>query len=877
MRNIFWLDEIGIADVDQVGAKALGLAEARRAGLLVPDGFCLTVAVYRAFVVDNHLDAAVDALQSTPADDVEAEALRLQSRIRASHIGGQIRAAIIDSYRKLDKGVSGQALAVAVRSSATLEDLPGASFAGQQSTLLNVRTEEALLRAVLECWASLWSPRAVAYRRRQCGALIADMAVLVQVMVGAESAGVAFSRDPVTGEDRVVIEAAFGLGEAVVSGEGEIDRYLLSRDTCLETEPPVVAHKPQQRVMTGQAGLQTIAVPRDKQDRRVLTPEQSQGVAQAALTLERHFGCPQDIEWAFAGGRLHILQSRPVTTAPCGFFTDVLPGDDHIWTAGFLNERFPLPVSPLGWSVVSEVLERLAFRDPLRYLGLRGTERLRITRLYRAHPYVNLFVFQTLYKVFPDALLPEDAYRYFPDGRTELRYAVEYPHSILDPRFLFSMAWHFLRQPAVWSPWHNYRTWAGFTRRHDERMRGLEAELAALQGPSAALQDIWRVARQAQELTAELLSLHRWSLTCADLTYSLMRRLVRAWVRQEGATELCTRLVIGLPNRSMEVDSAVRTLARLEDASQYAPALRAFLERYGHRSFSLDIHQPTFADEPSQVTALVQSLRGQRQRTPADHAAAREQARQMVRQALGRGPLAWLRRAVFEHVLFLTQRYMPLREDQRFYWQKTLALQRWIFCLLGRRMDQAGVLRQDEDVFFLTQSEVKAWVNGASGAEQYATLAAARQTEFARLRREFDVAPERAYPPFLRGNEPLAGQAYEGETSFQGRAVSPGLATGRVVILRSPSEFNRVRAGDVLVASGVDPGWTPIFSLLSALVLEHGGQLSHAAVVAREYGLPAVAGIPGITHILREGDQVMVDGLSGAVVKLSPTADAGER
>nr|MBC7244880.1 hypothetical protein [Chloroflexota bacterium] len=867
MYPIRWLEEITSEDRSLVGSKAFNLARMAQAGFPVPAAFCVTTIAYQDMIAENALQPALQALSALPPNQVETAARELQQRIRAVHLSAPMREAIVNAYRGLAVRAGRMDLPVAVRSSASTEDLPSTSFAGQQATFLNVRDEAQLLSAIVECWASLWSPQVVLYRAKHGSAEDAPtMAVLVQQMVEADSAGVAFSLHPVTGEEQVLIEAAFGLGVTVVNGEGDADRYVVDRDSLAEVEPPVIAQKLHKQVMTSQGGLQRVEVPVQKRNIRVLTLEQVRQVAEAVLALEQYFGSPQDIEWAFAQGQLYILQSRPITTSPRSFFTDVIPGDDHFWTSGFLNERFPLPVSPLGWSIINELLEKLAFRDPLRYLGLKGVEQLRLTKLYRGHPYVNLFVFQTIYKVFPDFLLPEDAYRYFPWGKTELRRLVKYPRSLFDPRFLLSMLWHFLHQPTVWSPWHHYRTWAAFAAQHEKCSQQLEEQYRALCNAPATFESIWGIIDQAQQLNAQLLSLHRWSLTCADLAYTLLRRLARAWIKREDAHELCRVLVTGLPNKTLEIDHALRDLAQIEDTTAFRCALDDFLRRYGHRSFYLDIYHPSFAAQPTQVIELVQRLKHEASARNEKQPVSPEQAWNIVFPLLGNGPLAWLKRGIFAHVLFLSRRYLPLREDQRFYWQRTLALMRKLFLLLGKRMAEIGFLYQDTHIFFLTKAEVEAYVRNPTKCA-YAALAATRQQQFARLCKEFEVAAEQAYPPFLHGNQPLATETATCGVQFRGQAVSPGLAKGPVVVLLSPTEFNKVKPGDILVARGVDPGWTPIFSLLNALVIEYGGQLSHASVVAREYGLPAVAGIPGITKLLQDGDIVVVDGLNGTVTK----------
>jgi phosphohistidine swiveling domain-containing protein len=220
-------------------------------------------------------------------------------------------------------------------------------------------------------------------------------------------------------------------------------------------------------------------------------------------------------------------------------------------------------------------------------------------------------------------------------------------------------------------------------------------------------------------------------------------------------------------------------------------------------------------------------------------------------------------------VLGLTQRYLPLREEQRFLWQKTLALQRSLFLLLAQRMATAGVLTTVQDVFFLTKEELHDYARNRGAGTGFAALTAARQRQFWRLCQQHDSDPELSYPTFLQGDHPLESARPLQASQWLGQPVSPGLARGRAVVLHSPRGLTSIRPGDVLVTHSADPGWTPVFGKLSALVLECGGQLSHGAMVAREYGLPAVTGIPGIMRALHDGDILAVDGSTGSVTKLT--------
>jgi len=338
----------------------------------------------------------------------------------------------------------------------------------------------------------------------------------------------------------------------------------------------------------------------------------------------------------------------------------------------------------------------------------------------------------------------------------------------------------------------------------------------------------------------------------------------------------------------------------------YQPPLDDFLTRYGHRSPSLDIYHPTFADDPRLVLVLVEGQadtlaptgRGQGDGqdgatlTPSRSLAGRGKvplavaaAEDTVHATLTRSPLEGLlpvRWLVLRLVLGLARRSLPLRENQRFYWQKGLALLRGVYLRLGQHLAERGLLADSRDIFFLTVDEVADLCKGeASGAGPTAAylstpvtspsasprhVVARRRAIFQRLCSEWEAAPAASYPPFLQGDLPLRADSARGNI-LVGRGVSPGLARGQACVVLTPDDFVRVPTGSILVAPSTDPAWTVLFPRLAGMVLENGGQLSHGAVVAREYGLPAVAGIPGVTSILHDGDTVIVDGTTGTVTR----------
>jgi len=503
-----------------------------------------------------------------------------------------------------------------------------------------------------------------------------------------------------------------------------------------------------------------------------------------------------------------------------------------LWTSGFINERLPAPISPLGWSLIAPLIEEFALRDPLRFLGYPQAETIPLTRLWRGHPYANVEVFQVLYKVFPDFILPEDAYRFFPDGNIALRHRAPYPRWLDAPRFVCSLLRAFFTDPFNVSPLNNYRHWARYTREHDARIDDLRTRVDQLS--LAEPRAIFDLLREVEQTHIGVLQIHRWSLIDADLTFGLLKRIVGG--------ERAARLVADMPNKTLEVDADLRNLP-----------LDEFLAKHGHRSYSVDIAAPTFAEEPEQIERLLQETEDGGRKTEHNSSSA------VIRPPSG----------IPGAVLALTRRYMALREDQRYYWQKSLALSRRLYLMLAERLTADGVIVERDAAFYATHPELEKYFVGEMPKSDLARIIEMRHDEWRVYQREFDQSPMTSYPALLLGDLPFhsvgAVLAVTNPQQWRGRAISPGIARGAAHVVQSAPELSRVQPGEILIAPATDPAWTPVFARIAGLVVERGGVLSHSAVVAREYHLPAVAGIPGIVNEIRNGEMIEVDGTSGIV------------
>lgn len=573
--------------------------------------------------------------------------------------------------------------------------------------------------------------------------------------------------------------------------------------------------------------------------------------------------------------------------ARSSFFTTPVPAGDHLWTAGFFNERFPDVVSPLGWSVVRRLIEQAAFREPLTFVGYRLPPDYPLTRLYRGHVYTNVGIFQRLYRVFPAALVPRGAGHYFPNADTWLRFAVPAPHPA---PFLRSVVRTLASEPGSYP--FNYAVWERFVERFEPRVAGCLHRIEADDRPAALLDQV----EDLMALSLDLLRLHRWSLTYADVLFELVRQLMSAWMGAGDAAQLTPALLSGLPNKSTETDAALWRLAqqaatlgvdcldhlraeRYHDflygldttpaGRRFVHAFRDFLADYGHRSPSLDLWYPAHADDPARVLALMASLLDIGGEGPAAREHAQEQRRlsatRQVRRALGALSIRWW---VFRALLSFAQRYTILREDQRYYWQKSMYGKRRAFVRIGQAWVAQGVFARNDDIFFLTLGEISGIARGWLRVAEIRKLVVERRTEFEALQGT-------AYPAFLRGQF-APGQVGRGcddvSRQLSGLPVSPGRVRGPALVVGGPAALDgawrRASSNSVLVTSSTDPAWTPLFLRVGGLVMERGGQLSHGAVVAREYGLPAVVGVAGALDRITDGQIIEVDGGTGTVTLL---------
>jgi rifampicin phosphotransferase len=816
---VLGLAEIGEVHRAIVGGKAANLAALFRAGTPVPRGFCITTAAFEQFLTSTAV---------TP----------------------EVSDGVLTAWRQC-----GMERSYAVRSSATVEDAPENSYAGQFESILNVRGAEALLAAIKSCWLSLSSERARVYLGRQRVAMEkVKMAVLVQEMVTAECSGVAFTADPLTGRtDRVVVEWVPGLGETLVQGTQEPNRVVIEKET--------------QRVLASDGSRGLLSEPIW---RRLL---------ELAVRTERLFRAPQDIEWACRDGEVWLLQARPITTQGRGTEARV-----EVWSNMNAVENLPEVVTPLMWSLLEHLLIR--HLSPVMQLAGVNPRTEAWLGLVAGRVYFNVGSALKIARCLPGFRADRLGWL-FGGHQDELMErlglqtgAAGVPLRERTAAFLrvMRLAVSFLLLARGRSRRACLRWLGAWVDRFEQlncqqvsaedlfaRLNAVEADLErhlpvpVAFGTGLICHGLFRRGcrnwfQDSHGTVANRLLSRASGMASAEPAMALWEMVQRA--SQQGAVREALKT-----SRSY-AELADRLSATAAD-SKFLEQWDLFMRRHGHHtSGEVDIALPRWSETPDDVLRLVQGYAdGGQQYDPSKALEERTRERERVLaecRARLRNPL---KRWWFGFLLRQTQQWFVLRENVKSEAIRGLAAFRRIFLELGARMCQQGILERKEDIFFLTVEEYEPAFRGTARIDVKA-IVGARRAEFERNRA---VTPPSVVVGRFDPSRPGLAPDYQPDGELRGLPVSAGVLTGRArVILRADGD-ERLLPGEVLVAPFTNPGWTPYFLTAGGLVTDIGGQLSHGSVVAREYGLPAVVNVPSATKIIHTGDLVRVDGDTGRV------------
>ncbi len=858
--SVLGFEEIDRTQVALVGGKGAHLGELSRIeGIRVPAGFCVTTDAFRRIMAEApSVDERLDRLSRLNPDDRESIrtlSAEIRRTLEGIAIPDDLAAAITRALAGLGAGA-----AYAVRSSATAEDSPTASFAGQQDTYLNVVGAAAILRHVSRCWASLFTERAATYRlRNRVDHREVHMAVVVQQMVFPQAAGILFTADPVTGNRKAVsVEASFGLGEALVSGLVNADVYEVRDDEVVDK---TVGTKQRGIYASPGGGTQERAIEPDRQERPALTDAQIVRLAQLGRLIEAHFGRPQDIEWCLVDDDFQIVQSRPITTL---FPTPAADDrENHVYVSVGHQQMMTDAMKPLGlafWQMttprpMAEAGGRL-FVDVTQILASPASRASLLELMGKSDPLIRDAV-QTI--LGRDGFIrshPDEGPAWTPPGGAAA--PIETDPAIVDE----------------------------LIGRNQASIAALQRDIRPLSG-SALLDFILADIQELRRILFDPQS-HQVFMSAMEAAWWLNDQL-REWLGEKNVADTLTRSVphnvtsemglalldvadvirphpqvVAFLHHVEDDEGFVDELAELEGGSEARDAIRAWLDEYGMRCVGeIDITRPRWSERP---TTLVPMILGNVENFEPGAGERRfEQGRQEawtkeqeVLERLQVLPDGERKAEETKRMIDRVRTFIGYREYPKYGMVSRYFVYKRALLEEAERLVEAHVLREEEDIFFLRFEELQDVVRTNQVDEQ---LIRERKDAFGSYRA---LTPPRV---LTSDGEGIAG-AYRRDDvpagALVGLPVSAGTVEGRARVILDMAEAD-LEPGDILVTAYTDPSWTPLFVAITGLVTEVGGLMTHGAVIAREYGLPAVVGVEHATRLIRDGQRIRVHGTDGYV------------
>jgi pyruvate,water dikinase len=899
------------------GGKAYNLAKLSKAKFPVPEWICLSAVAFDSFVSRLGLGGAIISDESNLAEMEK----NVQELFFSKQIPLDIREELV-LYLEQTGLIDGL---VAVRSSGLDEDSGDNSFAGLFSSFLFQKGPEAIFKSILRCWASGWSERALAYRReRNLPLNNIRVGVVIQRMVNAEAAGVAFTRNPVdvTDRDHLLLSSVWGLGEGLVSGLLAADEFKVNRKTG-EFNSLITEKKTALRHASA-GGLVETPVAADKINTASLSQAEIKAIAKMSLDVEARFGASQDIEWAVSGGQVFLLQARPVTTLPPdGLFSESCAGADYIlWDNSNIIESFCGVTTPLTFSHVSRCYQEVYYQFcrlmqvPENVIAENESTFRNMLGLVRGRVYYNLANWYRLLYLFP--------------GTAQSKSFMETMMGVkqgLKPEI--AALFDFTKNPVRYSASAKLKLLVSLVHRlifvrelidsFEQRVDTIVAEGKHKNFRNMSLQE---QVNYYHSLTERVLK--HWQAPIVNDTrcmvfFGLLKALVGKWGgAAEDAATLQNDLLCG--QGDLESTEPTRMLMRIAEeidngpenrrswlmsstASEAWAAMRQhgvfpelylkfkeFLDLYGFRCVNeLKLEEPDLHDDPSfaleAVTSYVRmksySIAAMEEREKA----IRRKAEERMSAALS-GLLGFIRRPFFNWVLSHARSAVRDRENLRFDRTKTFGLVRHLFRGFGENLAKLNVIAESADVFYLTIDEIISFNEGRSSSLLLRQSALLRKAEFEDYRKT-PAPPDRfttrgaagasfGWPQLLAANDLLAGEQLVSSDPnvLLGTACCPGIVEGVVRVVVSMSDAQGLN-GEILVTERTDPGWVPLYPACSGLLIERGSLLSHSAVVARELGLPTIVGVRGgLVSRLKTGMRVRMDAGRGEILILNEQQDS---
>lgn len=868
--HVLFFNQVGRSSLPYVGGKGANLGELSKAGFPVPGGFCVTTHAYQDFIATSpEMDALLNALNAIdPADLNQLRNLgeRIRTHLQQLEVPVRLKNEVLNAWESAGKDYS-----YAVRSSATAEDLPTASFAGQQDTYLNIKGPDELVQHIRKCWASLFTDRAISYRAKNgFDHRQVYLSVVVQRMVNPEIAGIMFTADPVSGNRTVVsIDASFGLGEAIVSGMVSADLYKVKSGKIMQKN---ISEKKKAIYSLPEGGTVTKDLPGEQQTKQALADEQILRLAKLGKRIEEHFGSPQDIEFCIENGEIFVVQSRPITSLYP--LPDIPYQPLRVMVSFGHMQMMTDAMKPLGLSVLKSLFQNSntvqeaggrIYLDPTDLLRHRLGRKIMPAFLTNADEGASRAINEVILR--PE-FLAEPARGSFLTG------AGQFVKPVLkqvlknlfkkDPKLAKDSAESFIAQKRA----EAYAALKG--RKGAERLEAVKHQLSNVQDVLRTIMPNALTFFVASALLKKALI----RLMGNDSELHILNRSLPGNITSEMGLEIgdLADLLRELPEVAAYLETAddrtfYEGLATVPEGERFKQAFENFIAKYGTRCpGEIDITRPRWREAP---TLLVPAILGHmRSVKPGEHRQkflqGEREAEEAMQRVMHRVENSRFKSKRIKRLIEVFRYMGGLREHHKYL--ATLILDECKKAIIAEAKDlvNKGVLQQAEDVYYFTLDELTRLAKGEFDKD-VSTLVADRKEKY-----EWHKTLK---PPRVMTSEgeivtgdPKTGNFPEG--SLVGSPVSAGVIEGKARIVLTP-EKAFLHEGEILVAPHTDPGWTPLFQSAKALVTEVGGLMTHGAVVAREYGIPAVVGIDEATKKIQDGQRIRVNGDQGFVEFLS--------
>lgn len=871
------LQDVSQKDLSRVGGKGANLGEMLKAGLPVPAGFVLLAASYMRFVTANNVNIEIDNLLIEVDNDhqekLETASLKIQKLFDQGEIPRDVLAEIDRVYKQIGSPEA------AVRSSATAEDLPGISFAGQYDTFLNVKGKNQLYQSIKKCWASLWNSRALSYRMKQnIDNTGLAQGVVVQKLINAEKSGILFTANPVNGRrDQMLLNSSWGLGEAIVGGEVTPDQWIVDKKNRQIVEE-ITATKEVMTMRKEAGGTESVNVPAEKRELATLNQEEVFTLLELGEKTEEHFGLPQDIEWAFYESKFYLLQTRPITS----LYPMPKPEDGgkglRIYVNFLMNKQaMHEPLTPMGEDLMrkaffSIIFNRKGRKKPVSWLkSAAGRLYVDVTELYR---FERWWVKLRNNPTDMDPVTTRVLLQVLERSKAELTKQGKPPIlSVLkmfvkvNPRLLIFMITSLpkIMYGVLFPPDKAVAKAFEHGNNQIESIKNKREELQTRQ------EKLGFIERQFTEyfyyVPLEVLYYVAVSFACIDKAGKVI-------CKHLGDTSILNKIEKAMPhNVTTEMGMELLQVAQKVDQAGEQPApdhpeVEQFLAKYGHRSVQeVDLGAPRWKEDPGYIVNLVQSYIDNKsynvgiEKFYRDMVEAEQTIESITRQLKEKGAHRDAKKV--KKLLKKFRKMFGVRELPKYILSAAFSLFRQILLEIGEELQAEGRLDHKDDIFFVNLEDIKS-------KEKLQKLVRRNREEYLReLQRT-------AVPRVITSTGEAIFSVIEDESNdtYAGIPVSSGACEGPVKVLKHPEEGNRLKQGDILVTTSTNPAWTPLFLIIGGLIMETGGPISHGSVVAREYGIPAIAGVKDATTRLEDGLKVRMNGETGRIEILS--GDSGK-